>query len=379
MYKQLSVLFTIILCITSGSVHALNYVESKNLLSLLEQEDFTRLESTLNSYFDAYEKDNKEESNVDQALEALNSNYEWMPDTISKWKQHSPDSYLPDLSLALYHNKMGWESRGQKIMDETTKKQVDKMQFHFNNAKLNFNRALNKKPDLLHAYAYLVNIAMTSRNNTEATRYYQQGLGINMYSKRMHLFYSFALLPRWGGSMEQLEKFSELMTMLSKDNPQLKSLIGVEDTEAGDQFFYAGKPAEALLHYLRAEKNGATWYLHMNMGDAYRQKGLYDDAKTHYQELISLRPMYAPAYYKLAQVLMLQNHHREAMDVGKIALEIDPDEYDYITQQAQLYFNLDDYDNALKYVTIAKELNPDDNRLTMFTSIIEMKQKNTKN
>jgi tetratricopeptide (TPR) repeat protein len=283
MHKKLSVLFVIYLFATSGSVYALNYVESKNILSLLEQEEFRQLESTLNDYFDAYEKDNKEERNVDQALEALNSNYEWMPDKINKWKKRSPDSYLPDLSLALYHNKMGWESRGQKIIDETTKKQVDKMQYHFNVAKLNFNRALNKKPDLMHAYAYLVNIAMTSMNNTEATGYYERGLEINMYSKRMHLFYSFTLLPRWGGSMEQLEKISELMAMLSKDNPQLESLIGVVDAEAGDQFFYAGKPAEALLHYLKAEKNGATWYLHMNMGDAYMKTGSYDDAKTHYQ------------------------------------------------------------------------------------------------
>jgi tetratricopeptide (TPR) repeat protein len=302
-----------------------------------------------------------------------------MPDKINEWKEHSPDSYLPDLSLALYHNKMGWESRGQKVIDETTKKQVDKMQFHFNIAKLNFNRALNKKPDLLHAYAYLLNIAMTSSNNTQANGYYERGLEINMYSKRMHLFYSFALQPRWGGSMEQLEKFSEIMAMLSKDHPQLKSLIGVVDTETGDKLFYSGKPAEALLHYLKAEKNGATWYLNMNMGDAYVKTGDYDAAKTHYQKLISLRPMYAPAYYKLSYALMLQGHHKEAMDAGKIALDINPAKYDYITMQAQLYFNLDDYDNALKYVTIARQLNPDDTRLAMFTSIIEEKQKNTDN
>jgi tetratricopeptide (TPR) repeat protein len=88
--------------------------------------------------------------------------------------------------------------------------------------------------------------------------------------------------------------------------------------------------------------------------------------------------MYAPSYYKLAQVLMFQGHHKESMEAGKIALDIKPAEYDYITMQAQLYYNIDDYDNALKYVTIAKQLNPDDNRLTMFTSMIEMKQKSLK-
>ena len=63
------------------------------------------------------------------------------------------------------------------------------------------------------------------------------------------------------------------------------------------------------------------------------------------------------------------------MELNQLARSMDPDKYDYITLEGQLLFNVGDYENALKIVKKAKQLNPQDKRLDGFISAIKKKLK----
>lgn len=374
MHLKIPLILIAVLCFSPISIQALTFDESNNILTLLDEEKYTQLNTLIGSYFERYNKNKNNEKDVDHALEAIYIGQPWMNEKIEKWIKHSPDSYLPYLYKGLYHHRLGWENRGKKYISETTKKQVDKMIYHFNISKLNFKKALNLEPSLLHAYAYLINIAMNSKNNTELEGYYEKGLKINPYSHRLHLFYSFSLKPRWGGSIDALKLFSDEMILLSKDNPKLMALAGTLEAELGDEY-KNGNLFTALEHYKNAEAYGGYWYLYLKMGNAYLKMYKLDEALSAYNNLAYIRPMYPDVYYKLAHVYMNKGNHEKALEFNQIARNMDPDRYDYITLEGQLLYNVGDYENALIIVKKAKQLKPEDKRLDGFISMIENKLK----
>jgi len=345
------------------------------MLELLKNEKYDRLEFELYIYLNPLFNSPTTEMNSELALEAFSLDLPWMEDKIRKWMVHSSESEYPYLVYGLYHWRLGWTSRGQKVIAVTPRKQIDTMTYHLNIAKQNFDRALDIQPNLGIAYSYLINIAMPDRGNQDLEQYYTKGQEIAPYAYQLHLFYSFELKPRWGGSMQKLRAFSSQMTRLSQYNTRLKPLQGVVTVEKGDQSLYSRQYQDAIKWYREAEKLGGYWYLYLNIGNAFTRLKDFDNAEHYYKMLINTRPMYVDGYFKLAEMYLFQGNYEKSLNQLNIVQKISAPTYKYYTLHGQLLFNIGDYENTLKDIEAALVMKPQEHRLLTFKALTQQRMK----
>jgi tetratricopeptide (TPR) repeat protein len=73
------------------------------------------------------------------------------------------------------------------------------------------------------------------------------------------------------------------------------------------------------------QRNPQCWLAHNNLGVILLDKGLADEAMTHFQNALAIRPQYPGAYNNLGTALMQKRQINEAIADYQKALQLDPD------------------------------------------------------
>jgi tetratricopeptide (TPR) repeat protein len=99
---------------------------------------------------------------------------------------------------------------------------------------------------------------------------------------------------------------------------------------------------------------------HLDLGEALVEQGRVDEAISHFQQALQIRPGYAETYYDLGNALLQQGQLEEAITQFQQALQIQPD-------YAEAHFNLGvalvrkgKVDEAITHFQKALQLKPDD-------------------
>ncbi len=98
---------------------------------------------------------------------------------------------------------------------------------------------------------------------------------------------------------------------------------------------------------------------HMNLGNAYSDKGMYDEAIMKYQHALRLEPDYAKAFYNLGNAYRNKGMYDEAIRVYQKALEIKPDFTEAFYNLGNAYSDKGMYDEAIRVYQKALEIKPD--------------------
>ena len=106
-------------------------------------------------------------------------------------------------------------------------------------------------------------------------------------------------------------------------------------------------------------KNTGCWMAHYNLGIALHDRGETDQAITHYQQAIELRPSYAEAHYNLGRLLAEKGEVNEAVDHYETALSINPDDAEAHNNLGATLFQAGHVDAAIAHYEKALELRPD--------------------
>lgn len=97
--------------------------------------------------------------------------------------------------------------------------------------------------------------------------------------------------------------------------------------------------------------------LDYNQGIDFYKLGMYERAIESFRSAIKTYPDYLDAYYNLGTVLDYLKNYSEALAVFKQIYMRNPNDYEVIYKLAEISANLEDYDNAKKYIALIPQDN----------------------
>lgn len=232
------------------------------LKGLLTEKSFAALEDELQA------RQLKIESGV-ESDEPLRMDYEaaFQSDAnieplLTEWIRLYPRSYPARLARARHYVASGYAKRGAKFSSETSEEQRAAMRQEFQKAVVDLNDALQltKQPTLAYTQLIMVGRASAENNVANLVKYANDNFPKSLATK---VAASFALSPKWGGSMEHLDWLitsAEGANMAANQIATLK--YRVELAKADHYNVVTKQMARAAVHYLRAAElceNYAAW------------------------------------------------------------------------------------------------------------------------
>ncbi len=129
----------------------------------------------------------------------------------------------------------------------------------------------------------------------------------------------------------------------------------------GDAFREKGLPDEAIRQYLAALRmEPGNPFTHTGLGLSYADKGWPDRAIAEFQIALGEKPGYAEAHDSLGVLYGSLGQHDKAVREFEIALSLNPD-LDYVYKHLGIaYTNLGMTDKAIEHFRTALRMNPDD-------------------
>ncbi len=349
-FYQAWVFLTAIIFSFSSSSFASDFPNKLELLKLLKERNYARLETILVNYQADYEKDfdYQKEDVVDYVYFTFYTSDPSIEKNLNEWVNKMPKSYSALMARGAYYSHLAWLSRGSKYIDKTMSTQIKEMKKFFAKSKNDIQDAVQINPKIVVGYSYLISIGMALGEREFINDTLNRGLRINPHSYVVRTQYIRSLIPKWGGSIEEMKQFANESQKYIEKDPRLKSLHSyVLEAEgellkkAGDETAADKKYSEALTFY------GKSSYPFQSGKKFYRKKQ-YDNALADFNKSLEIRPLQggvlehrAKTYYKLGRL-------DEALKDINLSLELDPLEPDYLIVRAEIYRKLKRYNDAEK-------------------------------
>ncbi|MBM4147185.1 MAG: tetratricopeptide repeat protein, partial [Nitrospira sp.] len=213
---------------------------------------------------------------------------------MKKIKKHKKKNTAYDLGVVLFNNQQ------------------------YDEAIVNFQRALELNPKLLHAYNYIGNALQEKKKYDEAISYYKKALALNPYFIGAHYNLGDAFLDKG-----QLDKAIACYQQAIKLDPYFAHAYNNLAIALKDK----GQIDEAIIYCKKAiELDPNLVEAIYNMGNALYDKGQLDEAMTYYQKALQLNPNHAGAYTNLGNVFKSRGEVDKAEMFYRYAMQMNPDD-----------------------------------------------------
>lgn len=294
--------------------------DKNSWLQYLQAKNYNALEIELSKLQQNYENDASTERILLFALSSFENSDPILESELEAWVLEKPDSVFSHLSLGLYHAHLGWLSRGSRWSKDTTSQQFAKMRGHFRKASDELTWVVNKNPKQSIAYAGLISIERGISIRNQKNSFFDKAIKHNPLSSVVRTTYLSGLLPKWGGSFDEIEKFlSETSTFYSQ-NSALKIQDGYLEYAKGDKLFTSDS--------INANEDALV----------YLNKAI---VKSSYTKYLSRR----------AQVHKSMKSYYKSIDDYTKALQKNPQDSTDLAGRANVYYKLKKYDLALENAT----------------------------
>jgi Flp pilus assembly protein TadD len=156
------------------------------------------------------------------------------------------------------------------------------------------------------------------------------------------------------GKLEEAEqRYRELLTF-NPDDPETLHLLGMVRRQRGD----AVEAVELVRRAIELAPDRAPYY--MTLGGIELHAAQLDAARADFETALRLDPNLTGAYGALAQIAMLQGDSARAEEHFKRAGRTEGERVDVLVGQGNLLLQRGDTDGAIRYLTRAAELFPND-------------------
>jgi tetratricopeptide (TPR) repeat protein len=205
------------------------------------------------------------------------------------------------------------------VISKTTEKQLEGMELYFNKAARDLDKAHSINPRLIHALCYEMLILSNYGERDQLRQLRDKGLAVNPSSSTLRWTYISTLLPRWGGTIEEMRKEIESARPYYIKNPELKALEGRISAEYGDQAFFDERDYQkAIRFYNEALRYGEGSFYHFQRGVTYSSTRQFDLCIKDMDIAIQLRPNNPRAYFQRGYAKhRLQRYNEAIVDLSK--------------------------------------------------------------
>ena len=312
------------------------------LLSLLREKRFEELTQHMEILQNAFEQDFRKEQWPMTALEAFSvANPELTP-LLDRWVEATPESYAPYAARAQHTMGLAWHYRGGKWAALTAEKRFEKMRETLALVPADLTRALELRPRLIEAYRTMLNQAnMTSAGSRAKQSIFENGIRHCPYCVGLRATYLHTMRPRWGGSLSLVEAKANDGQYPDK-NPKLRVLLGFADDDRCHTL-NKKEPRDALPLCDRALEHGP----------------------------------YGRYLLRKARVLLKLDRRAEAIQSLTEALDILPQEPDYLEVRGWALLKEGRHDEAAEDLILAARLDPANEKVQKNLTHIFRKQVRT--
>jgi tetratricopeptide (TPR) repeat protein len=125
---------------------------------------------------------------------------------LREWSQEAPDSWAALAARAQYWRGVAWRQRGQDTAARTSNERLRAFELNQARAATLLRQALRRKPTSIGAATGLVWALMPLGDAAATERAYRSAIGACPSCARPRYAYFRSRLPRWGGSVQALER-----------------------------------------------------------------------------------------------------------------------------------------------------------------------------
>lgn len=327
------------------------------LIPLVKAGSFEEASALLAMAHAVYERDRKTEGDFHRLAQEFYRADPELEKPLDAWVAQRPKDPFAYFARGEYRVRMGWASRGKREARETSAVQFRDMTIWFSQAKNDLQLALEKMPRLVQAYCYLIEIDMNEGGHKKRSLY-ARALKVNPDSFNARASFLNSLLPRWGGSYDEMNQVVAAAKPSYGRMPRLQVLEGRVDTDIGEILRRQGKEQEAKTYFVRALSKGDYWLTNQQYGMLLYEMGDDAGALDQFNKVINAMPSYPNGWRDRARVYRMQMRNSEAMADINRALELEPQDDYLVATRGLIQMTSGQFDLALKDYEIAAAINP---------------------
>jgi uncharacterized protein len=305
---------------------------------LLTSRSYDQLDAVLSAYSDSVNNDYRLEYRLFDAYDSFDVPIRSLEPLLDEWVSEHPKSAPARMARGVYLSSLGWNARGAKESNETSRTQFQQMDAFFARATSDFYMGARLDSRSIVPYRGLMLIVMNEPDGAMERLLLDRGLKLQPYSFRLRNTYMSSLTPRWGGSYASMRRFAEESAPYAAKNPRIRALAGYEDWDRGRVFEQRKEYGRALDAYTRALGAGDLYIFRSERGEFYWRRDKFPEALEDLNRALVQSPQDPDALYERSKVMYYLGFHAtgdaraslftQAYDDIELSVALDPtDEY----------------------------------------------------
>jgi Tfp pilus assembly protein PilF len=278
---------------------------------------------------------------------------------LDAWISEMPRSYAARLARGVFYTSVGFDRRGTCTADRTSCVKFDAMRENHAKALIDLEAAYAMNPRLVHALIYKMDIAMAAGDRRINKEMHDKALELNPLSLTVRFWRVTALLPRWGGSIGEMQAEIDAARPYYRKNPALRALEGRIAFERGDDAYYDARDmATAAARYAEALSFGSHPFYHAMRADALVRLGETSSAVPDIEAALAAAPNDPRAKFLRGYMFYKANITPLALADLNAALEGNPRNDEAIHYRGLVYAQTGNVKAAIADLERAIVLNP---------------------
>ncbi len=359
---------------TANAGYPADAFDKKAVIQLLKDENFDRLDQVLSDLQVAYEKGKRDELEVAHAFDAFGNSDPELEARLNAWLKQKPNSFAAHLANAEYHMNIGWHARGGRWAKDTQEKQFAKMKAYFRVAGEEFNRVIMINPQVMPAYRGLIRRSYAFEGNDVTEQIVRQGLKIRPASYLIHYQYLWSLQPKWGGSLQQIEKHLESIRQYYTTNPRLRNLEAYPDYVEANQIPWR-ECQNATSIFNEALKKGDLAHVYKERGNNHRCLGNKQAAIKDFSTAIKLSPQSSGYLRSRGYMYYRMKEYQQALSDFDEAIALDRMNPKALRDRGNVYYAMNRPNSALQDLNDALSYGSYDGRTHKYLGYVYYYQK----
>ncbi len=250
--------------------------DTSNVRAQFETMNFKELDDIFRKYASLCEEDVLWENALLDAFNVFNVPNADYKQILDEWVRITPNDWVPLMARATYYDGLGWSARGAKFAKDTTSKQFKEMTKYVELAVQDIKEATKVKSKSFYPYYLMMKINRSAGNQRTGELLVKKALELAPDSylvRRQHLQ---LLLPRWGGSHEEMEKFIQDSVSHINKNKNIQTLQGLVSWDKALTYRREKRYDMAIDLFVKSLSHGETWVTLYDLADTYYRSKQYD-------------------------------------------------------------------------------------------------------
>jgi tetratricopeptide (TPR) repeat protein len=257
--------------------------------ALLDSNQFAELDRRFSAVQRNYKDGSISDEDLRTAFRAFYPTDAALEQKYTAWIAQFPKSYVARLARAIYYVKVGQKRRGENFISDTSEEQLAGMDAAFAQASEDLDASLHLDDKPLLTYAQEMDIVRNVGNHDGARAILQAAIKVDRNNVVVRQKYMGTLIPRWGGSEEEMRAFLEESRREGLSAAHLRLLEGIILADQAQAEQEAHDYPSAERDYRSSVESGNEDCL-LSFADVLAAEGKFAEAISIYSRSLALFP-----------------------------------------------------------------------------------------